>query len=323
MNSNTSDHKRRTILAMRSWKERCERAASAGHAVSEKLNELQRKLEELKAAYPEWTEHNARAMAGFLFIVVLPIATYFLDVLICGPTAEVLAERAFYGVASMVWVNRMMIPMAIVLLEIAISLKIYFAIRDAEIYHVVHKSLYLWYTVGILFALVMPSLVVSTILVQQSFESSSVQNALLWQLFGLVALTLAMHIMIIFGGHLAHEAKSFFTFKAKRASYVRGIKRSNRKHGRHARSFSASFDVFRTLLNEYRQEHQDNYCPGPFDAITRKFATIIYGYDVTQLLASTAATYSPPVGRPDQANPILAAGRAYDGDGDRDARRRD
>lgn len=289
-------------LHIRRLKTRLHDSASRAEALRRDREEAQSGLKQLGDDHPDWVQDNSRQSTGYFFLVAGVTAVYFLDIMLFGPTAEMLSEKAFYGSPVMAWVARLLVPAAILLAEISIALQIFFARRHSETYYTSNKACQGWIFIGILFALVMPSFVVGTNLVQASFESQSMQTGLRWQLFGLVILAIVMHVPIIFGGRLAHEAKAFFTFKAKHRSLQRRVQQYNKEYGTEAQSFRSDFDSFYDLLNRHRQTFQDNYDPGPFDSRTRRFSREIYGYDVIQPAFGAGASQAPQNSSFDQGN---------------------
>jgi len=289
-------------LHIRRLKTRLHDSASRAEALRGDREEAGSGLKQLVETHPDWVQDNSRQSTGYLFLVAGVTAVYFLDIMLFGPTAEMLSEKAFYGWPVMTWVARFLVPAAILLAEISIALQIFFARRDSETYYTASKAYWGWIFIGILFALVMPSLVVGTNLVQASFESQSIQTGLRWQLFGLVVLALVMHVPIIFGGRVAHEAKSFFSFKLKQRSLQRRVQQYNKEYGTEAQSFRSDFDSFYDLLNRHRQTFQDNYDQGPFDSRTRRFSREIYGYDVIQPASGAGTTQTSQNSSFDQGN---------------------
>ena len=311
---------RQSSLGIRSLKKRLQNSAHRAGTISSDRGEAQMALQQLETAHPEWHQDNSRELAGYLLLLLGVTAVYFIDVLLFGPTAEILSEKAFYEVPWMTWVARFTVPAAILLVEISIALQIFFARRNTETYHSPKWVYVAWIMVGILFALVMPSLVVGTSLVLESFASEPEQAGLRWQLIGMVTLALVAHIIIIFGGRLAHESKAFFAFKAKHRSLRRKIGHHNNDYDREARNFREEFDSFYELLNRHRQTFHDSFDPGPFDAVTRGFASTIYGYEVIQNTPGTGdngavLSSEPQSGHSGQSHQVLDQVQTT-GDGD-------
>lgn len=243
--------------------------------------EADSRLREIETAHPQWMEPNSRNAVSYATILIGIIAVYFLDVLLFGPTAEILSEKAFNDFPAMAMVARFFVPAAIICIEIAVAMQIYFCRKDKEDYSKNSTELFVWIMFGVLLSLVMPALVVGTSLVQVSLEGSEAyKTALYWQMLGLVALALAMHLPIIFNGRLAHEAKSYFSFRYKHSSQQKVIQRCKKEVDACKHFLRVDFEVFYDLLNRHRQTYQDNFDPGPFDVSTRDALREIYGYEV-------------------------------------------
>jgi hypothetical protein len=321
---------RQSSLGIRRLKSRLHDSARRADEISRERGDFQMRLQQLETTHPEWVQDNFRDSTGYFFFLAGITAVYFLDLLLFGPTAEILSEMAFHGYPLMTWVARALVPAAILLFEIAVALQIYFTRRDSETYHSSSRAHRGWIAAGIILVFVMPCLVVGTSLVQSSFADESVQTGLRWQRIGLVLLALVMHIGISFSGRLAHEAKAFFAFKAKHRSLRRKIGHNNNDYDREIRNFREEFDSFYELLNRHRQTYLDSYDPGPFDAVTRGFARTIYGYEVIQNTPGTGdnaagITSEPQSVHSGQSHQVLdQVQRTGDGDGsDAAARKRE
>jgi hypothetical protein len=249
--------------------------------LSSHRNEADSKRIEIEGPHIQWVLPNTRNSVSYATVLIGIIAVYFLDVLLFGPTAEILSEKAFSDLPAMAMFARFSVPAAIISIEIAVAMQIYFCRKDKEDYYKNSSELIVWLMFGILLSLVMPALVVGTNLVQASLETNAAyKTALSWQLLGLVALALAMHLPIIFNGRLAHDAKSYYSFRFKHNALQKVIRRCQNEVAASKNIMRTDFDVFYDQLNRHRQTYQDNFDPGPFDVSTRDALREIYGYEV-------------------------------------------
>ncbi len=281
---------RQSTMAIRRLKTRLHDSARRADTASRERSEYREKLQQLEAAHPEWVKHDSRSSTKYSFLIAGIVAVYALDVLLFSPTAEILTEKAFYGFPFITWVARLLVPAGIIMIEILLAAQRLSARQDAEIYYTSNTGYNVWLALGIVFALVLPTLVVGTNLVQASFASESVKAGLRWQLIGLVTLSFVMHCLIIFGGGL-HEAKSFLAHKINRNSVSRKIQFHTREFDTESQSFRRDFDNFYDLLHRHRQTFNDNYDPGPWDSITRGFTQRVYGYEVIHAPAAATPTF--------------------------------
>jgi len=114
-------------LYIRRLKTRLHDSASRAEALRRDQEEAQSGLKQLRDDHPDWVQDNSRLSTGYFFVVAGVTAVYFLDIMLFGPTAEMLGEKAFYGSPAMAWVARLLVPAAILFAEISIALQIFFA----------------------------------------------------------------------------------------------------------------------------------------------------------------------------------------------------
>lgn len=244
-------------------------------------SEATSKKTEWESAHPEWTQLNSRNATSYAVILIGIIAVYFIDVMLFGPTAEILSEKAFYNMPLIVNIARFFVPAAIICIEIAVALQIYSCIQEREDLHKGISQLLIWIGFGISLCIVMPALVVGTNLVQVSLENNEAsQMGLYWQLVGLVALALAMHLPIIFNGRTAHEAKSYYTYRFQHNKQERIISRCKNEVDRCKNKLRMDFERYYDLLQRHTETYGSNINPGLFDIATRDAINEIYGREM-------------------------------------------
>lgn len=236
------------------------------------------KRTELESAHPEWVQHNTRNATNYAVILIALIAVYCLDVMLFGPTAEILSEKAFADMPLAANIARFLIPAAVILIEVAVALQIYTCRKERQDYHNKIGELMIWTLFGISLCVVMPALVVGTNLVQVSLEDSDAsKTGLYWQLIGLVALALAMHLPIIFNGRTAHEAKSYFAYRIRHGKQERIIRRCKNRADRAKNALRVEFEGYYDLLQRHNETYGSHVNPGLFDVATRDALNEIYG----------------------------------------------
>jgi len=243
---------------------------------------------ELETAHPEWVQRNSRNATSYAVILLALVAVYCLDVMCAAPTAEILSEKAFADMPLAANISRFLIPAAIIMIEVAVALQIYSCRKERQDYHDDGWELAAWLLFGISLCVVMPALVVGTNLVQVSLEDSpAAKTGLYWQLVGLVALALAMHLPIIFNGRTAHEAKSYFAYRLGHGKQERTIRRCKNKTDRTKNALRFDFEKYYDLLERHSETYGTRVNPGLFDVATRDAINEIYGREMV-------ATGNPP-----------------------------
>jgi hypothetical protein len=244
-------------------------------------SEAMSKRTELETAHPEWVQHNSRNATGYAIILMAILAVYCLDVMLFGPTAQILSEKAFDDMHIVAKIARFLIPAAVILIEIAVGLQIYSCRKERQDYHKGVGELLIWIMFGISLCVVMPALVVGTNLVQVSLEDNEVsKTGLYWQLVGLVALALAMHLPIIFNGRTAHEAKSYYAFCMKHNTQERIIHSCKNTVDKERNALRTDFEKYYDLLQRHTEAYGSNINPGLFDIATRDAINEIYGREM-------------------------------------------
>jgi len=120
---------------------------------------------------------------------------------------------------------------------------------------------YLWVALGVLVALVMPLTAVVTAMTVQVVADDSVP---LLMLIILAIISFAAHVLILFGGKLAHASKTYFYFASKHSALSQQLTADHREVRRRLKKLEA---VFIPYVHHWRK-HNASYSyveAGPFD----------------------------------------------------------
>lgn len=119
----------------------------------------------------------------------------------------------------------------------------------------------LWVALGVLVALVMPLTAVVTAMSVQVVADDSVP---LLMLIILAIVSFAAHVLILFGGKLAHASKTYYYFASKRSKLSNELEANHREVRRRLKKLEA---VFIPYVHHWRKHNATyNYIEaGPFD----------------------------------------------------------
>ncbi len=138
-----------------------------------------------------------------------------------------------------------------------------------------------WTTVGVALALVVPlAAVATTLAVQPSVSDPEAAASLRMQTAALAILAFAGHLLVLFGGRHAHDAKAFAAFKLRQL----WLRAKADLYERRARMLAeAAVAAFKTYYHEH-QSHNAVFPGarlefGPFDALTRELINESFGYE--------------------------------------------
>jgi hypothetical protein len=202
-------------------RERCERANAARSGALLAL--LKGRLAQLEEAHPDMAGAFACRCALRVFVLVGLQAVYAIDWLMFGAVAQFFALRTFHDAPLIIAFARFGLPAAILILEMTISIQIYFAWEAAAQKIAGAGSVYWWSFIGLLVALVMPGAVVATYLASDFAFASWVTSTLLMMLVGLA---LAAHLSVISGGRLIFTAFEHFAYSYYAAHFQRRARRA-------------------------------------------------------------------------------------------------
>lgn len=120
---------------------------------------------------------------------------------------------------------------------------------------------YVWAGLGAVMALVMPLTAVFTAMSVQVVADDSAPLVMLI-ILGIVSL--AAHVLILFGGKHGHESKTYYYFVSKRAAFTQKLAASNSAVRRRVKKLEDSVIPYAHHWNKHNQTYSFVE-PGPFD----------------------------------------------------------
>jgi hypothetical protein len=197
-------------------------------------------------------------------------------VILFGPVAEFFARHAFPNHPFFSEAARFILPAAILCLEIMIGIQVHHAAERFRYDREGRMALWAWTALALLLTLSMPAAVI-TVFFASAFRFPPWVSAFL--LITLLALSLAAHISIVFGGRLALEAKHYLG-DALRCGYLRI--RMTMTGTRSTRMRRDTIDAFRSYSEQFTLL-PDGEEFGPFDSITRTVVNDTFGYAIISM----------------------------------------
>jgi hypothetical protein len=274
------DESRRSVLgrlaAVHRYSHGIRRAEDRGRAASQGLSKHNQ-------AHPDYLQMHSRSLAAFGFLLFVLVAVWWVDFLLFSATAEYFAGRVFHNWRWLILPACLISPAVLLVIEIGIGLQRDLA-RDAAGFGS-GVLVWGWTAVGVLLALVVPlAAVATTIAAQPAVSDSEAVAALRMQTAALAILAFAGHMLILFGGRHAHEAKAFVAFKLRQWSLETKVRRYEQRAQTLAEATVSAFEDY------YHQREIHNVAfaeapidVGPFDAVTRDLINERFGYEFITL----------------------------------------
>jgi hypothetical protein len=236
------------------------RAHQALQSRSER-DELQRDLTQLETSNPLLAENNpARTTTSGLFALFV-LAAYAIDFALAAPLLQEVTEDAVLCL-----ILKVAMPAMLVIAEIAVSIRRFLA-------QVERKSARLLTFVGVLFAVVMPGLVLSTQLaawIAEERSSPATDVMMLSRTASLTALSLGVHVFLLFSGRQLYEAKVYLFAGRRRNSLRNRIRNLDRAY---AEGLDGTASVF---LDYDRVRKAGDVGVEPFDERTMEILNNVF-----------------------------------------------
>ncbi|HYX27580.1 MAG TPA: hypothetical protein VE863_03360 [Pyrinomonadaceae bacterium] len=258
----------------------CERANEA-HSLRLMANEIAAYITALLKRDAKLLHSSAQRIAAFVLMWMAPIAACCIDYVLLGSVLEYFALRV-YSDPAMVTVTRAIIPPAIVTIEMFIAAQRANAQEQATEAGRSHAH-WIWHVFPLLMIIPLPTLVVATnIAAAPTARTGAIQTILTLEIVGLVALSVVMHGVILYGGQLAADARGYLFSKLR-------LRRANRKLNRLRKRFYSTIKGFRNAyarhlrsVDDHNQQFTTHLSPGPFDRVTQELLTEMFGDDPDQ-----------------------------------------
>ena len=241
------------------------------------------RLQMLREINLELIMADAKRRAGYVIVLVAALAVYGVDFILLSAVAEYFARRV-YTDPFMVGLARLVIPAAILIIEIMIASQRAFA-QEWAVEHGASKTSWIWIVFSFLLLCVLPSMLVATHIVSmpaKMTQNLEIVNVL--QMVGLVALAIVMHGVILYGGQLAVEAKAYLYLTYRSWRLNGQIGRLDTKYERAATSATRAYILHERTVQEYRAMFPNSEMnPGPFDNTTYRLLRTRLGREIPGL----------------------------------------
>jgi uncharacterized membrane protein YciS (DUF1049 family) len=260
--------------------------AARYHAALEAVKQQLRAMREINL---ELMLADAKRRASYTVVLVAAVAVYSVDFILLSAVAEYFARRV-YSDPIMVGLARGVIPAAILIIEMMIASQRAFAHEwDAE--HGASKTSWIWVVFSLLLLCFLPSMLIAThIVTMPARATQTMETVNILLMVGLVALAVVMHGVVLYGGHLAVEAKAYLYLKLRSRRLNRQIKRLDNKYQKAVASATRAYILHERLVQEFGWLFPDaSMSIGPFDITTRLLLQTRLGRELPGLPQSTDA----------------------------------
>jgi hypothetical protein len=218
----------------------------------------------------------ARRLAAYILMCVAPLAVYFVDYILLGAVLEYFARR-IYSDPAMVTVARTIIPAAIVTIEMMIASQRSF-MHEQALQSGNSRSRWTWHLLTLLMLIPLPAMVVATNYASvPAIRTPAFETILRLQLIGLVALSVVMHGVVLYGGQLAFEAKGYFFFKLRISHVNRKLMRWQSKFESTITELANAYMRHVRLIDEHNAQFGVQLMLGPFDVVTQELLAEVFG----------------------------------------------
>lgn len=273
---------KQSLLPVHSYAHEAARYQSALDAVREKLRAVREINLELMLA-------DAKRRAGYAIVLVAALAVYAIDFILLSAVAEYFARRV-YSDPFMVGLARMVIPAAILIIEMMIASQRAFA-QECAVEYGASRTSWVWVIFSLLLLCFLPSMLVATHMVTMpATATQALETVNILLITGLVALAVVMHGVVLYGGQLAVEAKAYLYLKIRLRRLNKRIKRLDNSYYKASEAATRAFLLHEQLVQEFVWLFPDaQMSTGPFDITTRKLLQTRLGRELRGLPESSDA----------------------------------
>jgi hypothetical protein len=235
----------------------------------------------------------------YRFMLLCMFAVYGVDLILFAAVAGYFVKQNFSG--RFATVAQFLVPAFIVVIEMALSMQRDSAYRDYLEGFGTRLRLWAWTTLTVLCTFVMPAAVVATFLAGQGDDFAPWVSIPL--IITLAGLSLVCHVLMLCGGRLALESKSWAVFRLRMSSLQSRLRQAQRAYQAYSRQAADRFSVYLQDLSTHNSTYADARIePGPFDKSTRETLNEAYGYEVIRT-PSTSPVASRSQGQPPRTQP--------------------
>lgn len=293
----------RSLEDTRSRARRAAEGRRAGHQLDQEKNQL-------VAANPNLAGVDVHRKTMYVWLLICMFAVYGMDLVLFAAVAGYFVKQSFTGSPRMAMVAQFLVPAFIVVIEMALSMQRDAAYRDYLEGFGSRLRLWAWTALTTFCTLVMPMAVIATFLAGEGDDFAPWVSIPL--IVTLAGLSLVCHVLMLCGGRLALESKSWGVFRLHMSSLQNRIRQANRAYTSHSQAAADRFAAYLQDLNAHNTAYATARIEaGPFDRNTREIVNEVYGYEVIRTPAGTHVgpenqpnpQAPPPPQNPPQDNP--------------------
>jgi hypothetical protein len=217
--------------------------------------------EEYDSRHVDLRKLPAKVVVKYIIYFVALAAVYALDVTLFGPTTEYWVMLATQNPLA-ISLAKFIAPLCFLAAEVLISLKIVEAHEGQSEFEPNHVGRIGWIALGFLVALVMPLVAAFT---ASTVRAASDEGAPVLMVLILGVISFACHVLVLFGGKLAHDAKTYLLFVWRRGELCAAEESAASKAKRLVKQLEARVIPYA----HHHRRHNAVYTPvptGPFDA---------------------------------------------------------
>jgi hypothetical protein len=245
------------------------RAAHRARTRRARSEEAAARRERRAAQHPEFAHANLRDAVTHAFVILMVLAAFGSDVLTFRPTAEDVAHLYARDVEDVVTWLQILLPLAMICAELAIS------IRRYESRHETGGGLVGWNVAAAIAMSIVPALVAATQLADDRVDHD---DAFWLRLAVMVTFAALLHGCVVFGGRAIHAAKAYTAYVIGdlplRWTVRNNGDRDEERAGRLFGQFHAGYERHNTTYPTAR------LAAPAFDEITRRVLERAFGYEV-------------------------------------------
>lgn len=219
-----------------------------------------------RAIYRTLSEQMAKVpftnVVEYFFVGVGLLCIYLLDVLLFGASAEYIVSLLSGELGFFAKLAKYAVPAVFLGIEILIASKIEAARHEERFEHGSVTAKRLWFAAGVVMALVMP------LAARATAESAGVLTGsgaptLMIVILGIISLI--AHVLVLFGGRVMHEAKTYLAFVALRGYHERRARSAERLAGRLRAAANNRVIQYFHDLRLHNERYSTSLAAGPFD----------------------------------------------------------
>lgn len=267
-------------------------------------------------------ESGPQFRAAHAVYLLAAVAAIGIDILLLSPTAEFVVGRAFPSSPSVAFAAKLVLPVFVVLLELALAMRIYESretVQNArhDVMGRAQRNYRFWWMLGAAFVCFVPILALSTQLSELAAEiakpeatNSFAMGGMLGKAIGISILAFVAHAMFVYGGRYIVESKEMLL------GYLSTSRETQQREASEAfeKQLGEVLDTFANYhraLRGYNQLNPGQPIPaGPFPDGVRELINDGYGREI---LEPPSSGPSGGAGRVENGGPAPSGEPAGDG----------